>query len=1289
MAGRVASLVLKGDSSGAVKAATRASKGLKTLSKDAYKSGKELSGLGKSFKFLQQNSTLLLGAVSAVAGGVIKSVSDFAKLEQAVLEVSTLFESTPEKIDGVYTSIQRVAHAYGQDSVTAAKAYYDIVSSGAEAGADANKILQQAAKAAIGGVTDISTAADGLTSVINAYGLSAQDATQVSDVMFQTVKAGKTTFAELSAGIGKVAPIASAAGVSMEELFAAIAETTKVGVSTPEAITSITAAMNSIIKPSSQAAKLAAELGIEFNAAALESKGLSGVLRDAYKATGGATEQMALLFGSTEALKSVMPLAKDEAASFTDQIDDMGNASGATEGAVDKMSESISFQMKRLGATVKTVSEGMGRQLASALGVSGWIDKLADAIARFAVKTGSISQEVLDVDNQLKLVESTVNAYERALREINFEYKQFTDESNAVAAALADQLQILSKTTEGMEALYTIEKELLEQQKELEEKASKWYTRAQVSEGDIKLVEDQLSLVQKTIVEQEKQLAIEKEKTEELDRQKTEIENIAKQEELRAKFLEGTFKELEILFIKPLPTGFADKLHQEVADLSIDIMAVQDQIEIGFNKPLDNSFAEYLHEEMGEVVDEAVDLNKVIGELSPKPEFMEFLENAGDVAEKLSSMDGWQTLSQTMGEFARAADALSRIYGTGGTDAFSQFVSKFSKYITDIQSIWTVLTQLPQKLSDVWNSVKQIAQGLGQAGSNAGGSVGGWKGALQTAGTIAGVVTAIIGFINLFKDDKPKRRVLGVSASGYEDWQTRETATASSGLVLRAAAERVGDEGIQLSKDMLQTFLDMDKALTEGLATLGYTVSLAGRTLSTGKPQIDSVNGWERYDVFGAREYDMLDTAALDNALINFVQQWVKAVAPQLGEELGNDLIEVAESAVDAFDVIDRINHLIELPAIIAAEEAAAADELADTIANLDSQIASVNQEITDTEALMETLEERQGLLETSKILTEGLIQAETSRLELLREEHTAAVQVEEGIEKFTKGLRWARHGALTAEQAFSRSITSLKDLADQVAESNSGFAHLATAMGQVQKQGEALMATWASLSKGVNDQVRSVRSQIADSLMDRHDIHNRNVTRFENNMKVLEAGAEMTPEALQRLVNETLNQALSIYQHNLEIFKQGGLDQSELEAYRDEWLKKIDEISSYSNSIINTAMQKITDDMKSVADYLDEKVGGSADTFQTAIDESVTRIDDLNTKLGTINTELQTTADALADAAEKLADLNTQLADLTDERDAAAATLTGAADRFSDSVDEFGLIVTTSDDEGEAEVNA
>ncbi len=102
---------------------------------------------------------------------------------------------------------------------------------------NAIEFLRTSGKAAVAGVSNIETAVDGISSVLNAYSMGMQGTGKISDLFFETVRLGKTTFDELAQNIGKVAPIANSAGVGIDQLFGAYATLTKQGIKTDEATT--------------------------------------------------------------------------------------------------------------------------------------------------------------------------------------------------------------------------------------------------------------------------------------------------------------------------------------------------------------------------------------------------------------------------------------------------------------------------------------------------------------------------------------------------------------------------------------------------------------------------------------------------------------------------------------------------------------------------------------------------------------------------------------------------------------------------------------------------------------------------------------------------------------------------------------------------------------------------------------------------------------------------------------------------------------------------------------------
>lgn len=205
--------------------------------------------------------------------------------------------------------------------------------------------------AAKAGFTDTTTAVNGVTTVLNAYGKSAEEATAVTDQMLLAQNFGKTSFGEMAQSMGNVIPIAAQLNVSTQELFGSIAVLTKNGIRTSEAITGLKAAYSNILKPSAEAAKLAQSLGLEFNAAHLQSVGWVKFLDEVKRATGGDAQQMAQLFGSVEGLNSILVLTGKGAGDFDKVMDQMAKSAGMTREAYEKMltpSEQMQIAMNQL-----------------------------------------------------------------------------------------------------------------------------------------------------------------------------------------------------------------------------------------------------------------------------------------------------------------------------------------------------------------------------------------------------------------------------------------------------------------------------------------------------------------------------------------------------------------------------------------------------------------------------------------------------------------------------------------------------------------------------------------------------------------------------------------------------------------------------------------------------------------------------------------------------------------------------------------------------------------------------
>ena len=347
-----------------------ATKGVQQFSKNAIKSfgkvsnsmKKKLGGAFKSLakhtgKAIKQMAKLGMVGAAAMAGigaAVAKyAIGKFAGFETAMANVSTLVDTSKVSMDKLKKGIMDLPAVLGS-ATDNAKALYQALSAGIKP-ANAIKFVGEAAKAAKAGLTDTFTAVDAGTTILNAFGKETKDAKQVFDQMFKTVEKGKTTFGALSSTIGKLSPIASAASVTIVEMFASIAALTKGGFATSEAVSRMATALGSIIKPAKEASDISAELGLDFSAAALKAKGLAGFLDSVKTATGGNIETMAKLFGGMESLSVMLALTGKQAKDFKEILGEIKDSSGAVDKAFQK-------QISTLTALWETFKNTIGKQ---------------------------------------------------------------------------------------------------------------------------------------------------------------------------------------------------------------------------------------------------------------------------------------------------------------------------------------------------------------------------------------------------------------------------------------------------------------------------------------------------------------------------------------------------------------------------------------------------------------------------------------------------------------------------------------------------------------------------------------------------------------------------------------------------------------------------------------------------------------------------------------------------------------------------------------------------------------
>jgi len=239
--------------------------------------------------------------------------------------------------------------------------------------------MDNAARLAIAGVTDMGTAAGVLEAFTASYNLSIDEQIALTDKLVVAQQRGNMSIGDLGRSIGQVSSIAAEANVSIDEMLAILSTSTNTLVPPATAISNLRQVISSIIKPTADASKAAEEMGIEFNAQALEARGLAGVLDDVRRATGGNTAEMARLFGSVTALSQVMAVTGSDYEYFGETLELIAGASGEAARMIEDMQTPTKNFHDSMNSLKITLIEAGGQFAPIINGVAGFINMIASA----------------------------------------------------------------------------------------------------------------------------------------------------------------------------------------------------------------------------------------------------------------------------------------------------------------------------------------------------------------------------------------------------------------------------------------------------------------------------------------------------------------------------------------------------------------------------------------------------------------------------------------------------------------------------------------------------------------------------------------------------------------------------------------------------------------------------------------------------------------------------------------------------------------------------------------------
>ena len=350
-----------------------------------------------------------------------------AQFEASIAKVSTIADTSQVSLSTIESDIMALSRSTGQGAGDLTEATYQAISASVDT-AYAVKFVDEANKLAVGGFTQQATAADVLTTAINAYGLAVSEATQVSDMLITTQNLGKTTVDELAQNMGRVIPLAAAYNVEMDNLSTGYAILTKNGIATAESTTYLKSMLNELGDTGSAVAGVLQEqTGQSFAQLTESGYSLGDVLTVIGDSVNGDTTAFNNLWGSQEAGIGALALFNAGAAEFNSTLGKMQDSAGATEKAYMTMTNTTEHAQKRIQNAFSNLGITIGSQLNPVISdLYNGVADVVDGFSEFTDEHPGVTAAITGVSVTLGIGTVALTGYSVASKVASAATKTFT-----------------------------------------------------------------------------------------------------------------------------------------------------------------------------------------------------------------------------------------------------------------------------------------------------------------------------------------------------------------------------------------------------------------------------------------------------------------------------------------------------------------------------------------------------------------------------------------------------------------------------------------------------------------------------------------------------------------------------------------------------------------------------------------------------------------------------------------------------------------------------------------------
>ena len=236
---------------------------------------------------------------------------------------------------------------------------------------------------AIVGNLDLAAAASITIAALKSFQMEAGDAVKVADILAKAATSANVTVASLGEAFTYSAAVANAAGMSMEELGAAIGQMGNAGFQGSMAGTAMRRALSMMLNPTNRAQEIMERLGVTFKDSTGKLRPFVDIIGDLNKAGAGASD-MLQMFGlrAGPAMVAMVNMGTEGLKNLQTELE---NSAGTADKMSQKFRETIVGRSKDLIATLNelaiTFTKAFGKSIADSIfGLRNWLNAINEAL---------------------------------------------------------------------------------------------------------------------------------------------------------------------------------------------------------------------------------------------------------------------------------------------------------------------------------------------------------------------------------------------------------------------------------------------------------------------------------------------------------------------------------------------------------------------------------------------------------------------------------------------------------------------------------------------------------------------------------------------------------------------------------------------------------------------------------------------------------------------------------------------------------------------------------------------